>query len=335
MKAVIQKLVVALVAVFLTQYSAHAQVYAYSIFKVANYRQVDSTQPTELDAPDAYYFGAQLNAETNSEIINDASVTTPDSAFYWMTANPVSVYFSYNSDFYPDLPSLDADFPAGDYTFSVNDGADSGTLTEPADEIFTSTIPYFTGDTWSHLQHVNAARPLHLCWNSFVPDPGSTSAFVFVRILDPYYNYAYTTNFLASDTTNICIPEDSLLAGTDYTIQLLFSDREDDVNYGFDSDAAATAGFDVLTYTSLITDPPLLCIGPGTNSSTVTLSWSISASNYSLESTTQLSDSIDWTRVNCAPTVANNENVLVVPTCGQAKFFQLYIPRIILAAAPG
>jgi hypothetical protein len=241
---------------------------------------------------------------------------------YPMTGNPVPTYFTYNSDYYADLPSMDADYPSGDYVFSVNDGSDSGLLSEPANELFTTSVPYFTGDTWSRLQAVNPNRPLKLYWNNFTPDPDASSAYIFVRILDPFYNYVYTTNFLAHDSTDVCIPACTLGAGTEYTIQLLFSDRADNVNYGFESAAPATAGFDVLTYTSLITDGPLLCIAPGTNS--VILSWPLTASNYSLESTRQLSDAPVWCPVTNAPAVVNCKNVVVLPTCHHAQYFQLY-----------
>jgi hypothetical protein len=322
MKAKIQKLILPLLAIFLCGPSARAQVWAYNIFKVANYHQIDATQPAEVDAPNAYYLGAQLDAYTNFDIITNAVIIASDSDEYPMTGNPVPTYFSYNSTFYPDLASLDADYPAGDYVFYVNDESDSGTLSEPADELFTTSIPYFTGDTWSRLQAVNPNCALKLCWNNFIPDPDATSSYIFVRILDPFFNYAYTTNFIESDLTEVCIPPYTLSAGTPYTIQLLFSDRADNVNYGFESDAAATAGFDVLTYTSLVTDAPLLCIAPCTNS--VILSWSITASNFGLESACQLAADTVWNPVTNAPTVINNKNVVVLPDCHTAQFFQLY-----------
>jgi hypothetical protein len=322
MKATMRKLVLPFLAVVLCGPSVRAQVYTYNIFKVAVYHQIDSTQPTMADSPNAYYLGAQLNADTNYEIIDDASLTTPNSIVYPMTGNPVPTYFTYNSDYYADLAGLDADYPSGNYVFSVNDGDDSGMLTEPAVEIFTSTIPYFAGDTWGRMQAVDPGRPLKLCWNNFMPNPDATSAYIFVRILDPSFNYIYTTNFLASDVTNICLPAYSLYAGITYQIQLLFSDRADNVNYGFSSDAPATAGFDVLSYTSLNTLAPVLCIAPGTNA--VILSWSVAASNYALESTRRLSPAPAWCPVTNTPAVINNQNVVVLPTCHQAQFFRLY-----------
>ena len=324
MKPAIHKLALPLLAVFLLAPSVRAQVYTYNIFKVAVYHQTDSTQPLMVDSPDAYYLGAQLNADTNYDIITNAVITGPDSTEYPMTGNPVPTYFTYNSYYYPDLASLDADYPSGDYVFSVNDGSDYGLLSEPADELFTDTTPYFTGDTWSRLQSVNPNKPLVLYWNDFEPDPDSTSAYIFVRILDPFYNYAYTTNFLASDLTEVCIPACTLAAGTQYTIQLLFSDRADGLNYGFYNGAPATAGFDVLTYTSLVTGGPPLCIAPGTNAGTVTLSWPVTASNFGLESTPAFSPSPAWNPVTNVPTVVNCTNTVTLPTSGQAQFFQLY-----------
>ena len=53
MKAAIQKLILPLVVLVLCGSSARAQVSTYNIFKVANYHQVDATQPAEVDSPDA------------------------------------------------------------------------------------------------------------------------------------------------------------------------------------------------------------------------------------------------------------------------------------------
>jgi hypothetical protein len=322
MTTTLRKLVLVLLAITAGERMARADATNYAIFKVANYQQVDSTQPISLNSPDAYYFGAQLFANDYGEILTNASMTTPDSVVYPMSGNPVPTAYYYNSPYYPDKTSFDADYPNGTYEFDVNDGSDYGLLTIPDEDLYTASIPYFTGDTWCRLQAVDASRPLKLCWNSFIPNPDATSAFIFVRILDPFYNYAYTTNFIPADVTNICIPADSLNAGTTYTIQLLFSDRADDVNYGFNDAAPATSGFDVLTYTSLVTGPPKLCIEPGTNAAI--LSWSIAASNFGLESAGELSSATTWCPVTNAPTVVNNKNVLIVPTCHAARFFQLY-----------
>lgn len=324
MKTITHKLILLLFAVVAGQGIAFAGVSSYAIFKVANYHQVDSSPPTALNSPDAYYFGAQLFSTNGGEVVTNAAMTAPDSEVYPMPGNPVPAAFYYNTPYFPAEASMNATLPNGTYLFTVNDGTDSGELTIPAEDLFTGVIPCFTGDTWGRLQSVDAGCPLRLCWNAFVPNPGASSAFIFVRILDPSFNYAYTTNYIPTDVTNICIPADSLEAGTIYTIQLLFSDRADAVDHGFDSDAAATAGFDVLTYTSLITVPPKLRIAPGTNA--VILSWSVSASNFALESTTQLSPPITWCPVTNAPAVICNRNVVCLPACAQAKFYQLYAP---------
>jgi hypothetical protein len=320
MTTTLRKLVLILPAIIACERMARADATNYAIFKVANYQQVDATQPTSVNSPSAYYFGAQLFSDDFGEIFTSATITTPESVVYTMTGNPAAYY--YNSPYLPDKTSFDAAYPNGNYEFTVNNGADSGELSIPPEDLYTTSIPYFTGDTWCRLQHVDASRPLRLCWNNFIPNPDATSAYTFIRIIDESNNYAYTTNFLAPDVTNICVPADSLSAGTTYVIQILFSDRADDVNYGFNDAAPATAGFDVLTFTSLVTCPPVLCIAPGTN--TAILSWSVAASNFGLESICQLSPSPVWCPVTNTPTVVNNKNVVVLPTCHQAQFFQLY-----------
>lgn len=322
MKTILQRAVVLLLALLSVKQSAQADVTSYAVFKVANFHQVDTNQPAGLDTPNAYYVGAQLFSTNGAEETTNAQMEVdPTGVTYPMPGSPVPLAFFYNSSYYPDDASMTADFPGGEYDFSINDGTETAPLYEPATELFTSATPYFTGDTWSRLQHVNAARPLRLCWNQFVPAPGTDVAWIFVRILDPDFNYAYTTNFIAPDVTNICIPADTLAAGTPYQIQLLFSDRAANAGSGFNSDALATVGFDCLTYTSLITIPPLLCIAPGTNA--VILSWSVSASNFALESTSDLAVP-NWCPVTNVVSVVNCKNIVVVPACRHQQFYQLY-----------
>jgi hypothetical protein len=324
MRTTLQKIVLTLLAFVAGQCATHADVTSYAIFKVANYHQVDAAQPAGLDVPNAYYFGSQLFANDLGELVTNSVMTGPDSTVYPMPGSPVPFAFFYNTPYYPDEASFNTAYPNSTYEFLINDATDSGELDMPPEDLYTTSIPYFNGDTWSRMQHVNAARPLNLTWNAFVPNPDASSAYVFVRILDPSFNYAYTTNFIAFDVTNICIPADSLSAATTYQIQVLFSDRADDVDYGFSDAIAATAGFDVLTYTSLVTIDPRLHIAPGTN--TAILSWSVSASNFSLESTDQLAGTPTWCPVTNIVNVVNNKNEVIVPTCGHAKYFRLYEP---------
>lgn len=307
--------------VFASHGIVRADIDSYAIFKVANYQQVDSSQPTVLNTPNAYYFEAQLFSTDSGEIVTNAIMTAPDSTIYPMQGTPATTALYYKTPYYGDEMGLDALYPNGAYMFSVNDGTDSGVLTIPTEDLFTSTIPYFTGDTWSRIQSVDATLPLKLCWNSFVPNPDATSAYIFVRILDSSFNCVYTTNYISAGVTNICISAECLEAGTTYQIQLLFSDRADDVDYGFYTDAPATSGFDVLTYTSLVTLPPKLHVAAGTNS--IILSWSVSASNYALESATEPNLPIAWSPVTNAPAVIGDSNVVVLPTSAQAQYFQL------------
>lgn len=304
-----------------------ADVTSYSIFKVASYRQLDSGQPLDVDAPNAFYFGAQLFGDTNiNEVISDASVTAPDSTFYPMSEKDPGIYYTYNSPYFESQADMDAAYPGGAYQFEVNDGADFGNLNEPTNAFYSDSIPYFTGGTWTNLQSLDPTQPFTITWNSFNVRPSANAAYIFIRILDTLnFSYAFTQDFLPSSSTNFTLPAYTLGSGKSYQIQLLFSDRQNSVGSGFLGNVSATAGFDNLTFTSLLTLPPALSISlAGTN---VVLSWPSTAGNYNLEQAAQVPGG-HWSIVPFPPAVVGNQLVVTNAVSSTAQFFRLHIPQL-------
>jgi len=318
-----RKLILVLLVIIWPADATRADVDSYSVFKVAVFDQTNSSQPASVDSPDAYYFAAQVDTDTNGLVTDSASVTcAPNYATYQMSRNfYASTNFYFNSIYYPDKAAFDSNFSDGPFLFALNDGGYSEEAFA-AEDLYSSVIPYFTGDTWSRLHSIDSTRPLNLCWNSFVPNPDATSAYVFVAIYDIIHNYAYYSDALSPDQTNLCVPANTLEPGTPYTIQLFFSDRDDFAGYPLGDGASAVEGFDNLTFTSLQTIAPVLSIAPGTNA--VIVSWPAIASNYFLfflGSSPQLSPP-SWSGV--ATTFSGTQNVAVVPTTGQSQYFRLF-----------
>jgi hypothetical protein len=68
---------------------------------------------------------------------------------------------------------LDADFPNGTtYTFHISGGTlgtQSATMSTPASDAYSATVPFFTNNAFTALQGVNAASTINLTFNPFTP----------------------------------------------------------------------------------------------------------------------------------------------------------------------
>jgi hypothetical protein len=296
-----------------------SQITTYTAFKTASYHQTAAAQPVAVDTPDAYFFGAEFFADIPNNITNVA-FTTPAGTNYSHDEANIS-FAGYNSDYFETKTDFDAAFPDGIYVFSINQGSDSGNLTMATNELYSSDIPYFSGDTWTNLQSLDPGQPLTLNWNNFTPNPDANAAYTFIRILDvAANNYVYSSDSLSPATTTINISAGTLNFNSDYRIELIFSDRSDLHNAGFGGEAEAIAGFDNLTYTYFTTIPLILNIAPaGTN---VVLSWTNSASDYSLQCTHDLTGG-NWNFVTNPTNVIGNQIVVTNAICGSNTFFRL------------
>ena len=305
-----------------------AGISSYTAAKTAVYYQADATPPVAVDPSGPYFFAVQFFADTTNDITSGVSFTNPINVAYSEDVSNVN-YVAYNSDYFYTKTDMDTVFPDGLYTFSINvfstnDEVVSGDLTLPTNELYSTSIPAFTGDKWTNLQSLDPGQTLTLNWNNFTPHPLVTSAFVFVRVLevigDNFGNYVFLADFLPSGTTSVDLPAHTLNFNSDYRIELIFSDRSDVFNAGFDGEAEATALFENLTYTYFTTIPLILNIAPaGAN---VVLSWTNSASDYSLQCTHDLASG-DWHSITNPPAVIDNQLVLTNPICGSNTFFRL------------
>jgi uncharacterized repeat protein (TIGR03803 family) len=293
---------------------------SYAVFKTALYYQSDATPPVAVDPSGPYFFAVQYFAYTTNDITDGVTFITPDDVNYSFDASDVD-YFAYNSDFFDTKDDMDAAFPDGLYLFSINQATNYNKLTLPANELYSSSIPAFSGDTWTNLQTLDATNDVTLNWNNFTPNPSANSVYIFVRILDvAANNFVFFDNFLSSGTMSADLPAYTLNSGVNYRIELIFSDRSDNPNGGLDGKTDATAGFENLTYFYFTTAAPILNIAPaGTN---IVLNWPTTAANFNLQCTHDLSSG-NWNTVTNPTSVIGNQIVLTNAICGSNTFFRL------------
>jgi hypothetical protein len=308
---------------------ARAQVTNFAIFKVTVYHQTNSAPPVTPDFPDAYYFGAQLNMS----VANYYQAAD----FIWSAAPPTSpAYnanmplispnnFNYGSPFYATKAAFDADFGPGDYemdgTFTNTTAYDNGFLTIPGTDIYSTNIAAYTPASLNQMQHMAPAQDLSVYLNSFDVFPGADEALTFINVFDPNSGIsAYYTNDVSLLFTNLIVPANTLLYGMTYRVDTFFSSRIDTPDAGFNG-ALGIVGFDDLTYTEIITIPPTLNIAAsGTN---VVVSWPSLASNFYLQSTTNLLNAFGWNTVTNIFQPPGLTNMAIFPATGASRFYRL------------
>jgi len=307
-----------LLALFCGAHELQAQITGYDIFKTILYHQTGDGQPTDPDAPDACFFGAQFFANIPNDITS-VSFTTPDDVVYAEEVTNI-YYASYGSPYFATKEDMDAAFPDGDYLFEINDGEDAGIATFPMDEFYAPDVPYFTGSTWSDLQGMAPNMPFALTWNNFMPDE-SAQGLIFLRIFDQRLNMTvYSSDALSPDLTGTNFPAGMLRYDTPYRIDLIFSTRITRGNAGFSGGAESTAGFDVLNYITFTTPAPVLSITQADAS--VILSWPAGANDYSLESIHDLTET-NWCIVTNVPVPVDDQLVVTKPIGCTNTFFRL------------
>jgi hypothetical protein len=246
--------------------------------------------------------------------------------------------FNYGSPFYADKAAFDADFGDGDYeldaTISGSPSYDSGVLTIPSPELYSTNVAAYAPDSWNQMQSVDPNTDLSVYLNSFDVMPGADEALTFINVYDPNFGTSYYyTNGTSLLLTNLFIPAGTLEYGKTYRVDTFFSSRVDtlDVWSGY---APGFMGFDNLTYTELTTIPPPLTIAPSGNN--VVISWPSLASNFTLESTTNLLDPTSWSFAASIYQPPGLTNSISVPATNSACFYRLTsFFVIVIGGGPG
>ncbi len=116
--------------------------------------------------------------------------------------------------------------------------------------LFTSAVPYVTGNSYNLLQGLNAAQGALVTINGFTAVTGANESDIFIVITNTSTNaVAYSTSFFDSpSTTSFSVAPGQLDAGTSYNLEVDYSSRLNTMGYfGGVGGVPFTFGYDVRT----------------------------------------------------------------------------------------
>jgi hypothetical protein len=290
-------------------------------FKITVYSQTNSAPPAAPNFPDAYFFGTYIDTDPSSGVTN--VVLYPPGSGRLDLNQYSSSYFENSTPYYADETNLDADFPGGtydynyDYTDLFSDVINADLYFDMStSNLYPATVPAFTPDCWTAMQHVDPAQDFILIWNSYDLTPGADYAFTFINIYYPNgQSVASPTGPPEETSTNI--PANTLLYGAVYEVDLYFSERQAPSGLG----VSVIVGWDNLTQTILSTIAPWLKIAHDGNN--VILTWPSLATNYQLETASGVASANAWSAVTNAPDVNGAINTLTLPATNRSAVFRL------------
>ncbi|WP_435018387.1 hypothetical protein TA3x_000359 [Tundrisphaera sp. TA3] len=237
--------------------NARASITVYNLFKTIDYRQTSIAQPT---TPVRYYGAAAVDFNNPGDLTGAlVSSSSPNSPFTLNLTGPGSAY--YGTPAYATKAELDRVIPNGTaYTYRLNGGTFNGqaaTLSTPASDSYTSTVPFFTGNTYAALQNVDASRSILLTFNPFTAPAGTTNASTFLKITRvadgvPVYDMSGP-----SSLSSASVGANTLAAGTQYNLSIVYSSRISTPGAGFGG-ATSLISYDLrteLTFTTAAAVP--------------------------------------------------------------------------------
>jgi hypothetical protein len=116
-----------------------------------------------------------------------------------------------------------------------------------------------------------------------------------------------------------------LLTHAPYTLIWSNAPPGDHLLWAIATDQQGASASSVATFVRIFTPTPTLTVAPG--SSSLDLTWPLTAANYHLESTTNLNWPAVWTPVTNAPVITNGQVLFSLPATGEPqRYFRLAAP---------
>jgi hypothetical protein len=201
---------------------ARADITFYNVFKDQSYVQTSDAQPT---TPTGFQGTVNVDASSPSDLTG-ATVTSSS------PLSPMTLTGSNGDYAYPVVfatkAAMDAAFPNGTtYTFTINGGTfggQTGTLSTPATDQYAAAVPYFTNNTYTTLQGVNAASTINLTFNPYTSSLNTPLTFIGITNVSTDQLVASVSgpNTLSSAT----FVANTLAPGTTYDLDIVYSNRE-------------------------------------------------------------------------------------------------------------
>jgi hypothetical protein len=217
-------------ALLLIATDCRAQANNMSLYWTDYYTQNSPSTPT---TPSSYGFDARLFYSTVASLP--------------LTDFPTFLNFDSDNQIFATQADRDAAYPNGTYSIAAAGGTQPAvtvTATKTLDA-YPVTVPALTASTYTALQGLDASQGFTFNLTPYTPSPDATDAFLFFNIFDLSGTAVFSEGFLSPTMTSIFMAANTLLPGTDYTFNIVYSDRiesTDDI-----SGVSTSLGFDVDT----------------------------------------------------------------------------------------
>ena len=250
--------------------TAHADLTNFDAFGNMEYTQTaNNTVPT---GPPLNFFASRLFYNTSGDVT---------SGFYENVGSQLSSNYSPQAGNYALAQTgfitpaqLSSYLAMGSIDVFVTGGnlnGQTGTAALPS-PLFTSAVPYLTGNSYNQLQGLNAATADTVTFNNFAAVTGSNESDIFVTITRVSDNsVAYQSGLLSNAASSISLAANTLAAGTAYNLEVDFSSRLNGTGSFHGVDTPFVAGYDTrteigFTTAGVVPEPSslvLACMGLG------------------------------------------------------------------------
>lgn len=187
----------------------------------AQFYSQTSSSPAVIFISAPYDFIANVFLSSNRFATN-VTLTLPTAAVSNLTQVPPSPWDFTLLDFTADLPTFNARFPSGSYTFTVQSVSSNQIVTINLPSTVTMPQPPVPRvSNFPATQSVDPTQPFTLTWDAFA---GGTSTDVMtLQITAPAELVPLPTNVLPATATSVVIPAGLLPESADCTVDLNFS----------------------------------------------------------------------------------------------------------------
>ncbi len=173
------------------------------------------------------FFSADLNAAVaNAYTSASVSYPGPDSPQALPQSSPTD--YGFQTGLLPDLATMEAAYPFGNYSFQGMNGpdTDTATLSYSADD-YSQSNPFLTGTDYSSLQGMDSTQAFTFHFSPYVTGANATESDIFFTISDVTTGQTvFTTGGLPSTTTSVVLPANTLAHGDLFDYELDYSNRD-------------------------------------------------------------------------------------------------------------
>ncbi len=196
-----------------------------SVFWSGTYSQTTASPPTKLLG---YFFTDRAFLKTAGDFTDGTlKYPGPKSPATLSLMNPTLLQFG--SGYSATRATLDAAYPFGTYTTTISasdTGASQIVSLSHTTDAFSASIPAYSPATFTGMQGMNARSAFVFNFNSFIKGNVANTSNVWFTLTNTATNQVvFNTGALASTTTSVSVPANTLLPNTQYRVSVNFDNR--------------------------------------------------------------------------------------------------------------